>query len=204
MSFFFKPAAADRGYAWGMTTRALAAALVCVACGADMKRTAAPPAPAAAAPAAAAVEPAAGLLPLAWMIGEWRGRGWMQRGPGPRESFDIHEQVRWAAGGALMVVDGLGKDAAGKVVHQAFAVISVDPATGKPTLRAYRAGAGEVTSPVEIGEAAASWGFAPPPGGRVRFSFSQTPAGEWREVGEFSRDGTSYAPFLEMTLVRSP
>ncbi len=147
--------------------------------------------------------PAPGLAPMAWMVGEWHGTGWMQRGPGPRETFHIREQVRWAGGGALLVVDGLGRDESGqRIVHQAFAVVSVDPATGAPSLRAYRAGSGEVVSAVTVGEGSASWGFSPSPGGTVRFTFQQTPAGEWRETGEFSRDGTTYVPFLDMTLTR--
>ena len=46
------------------------------------------------------------------------------------------------------------------------------------------------------------WGFAVPQSGRVRFTITLTPAGEWSEVGEFSSDGTAWSrgpsrPFLE-------
>ena len=39
-----------------------------------------------------------------------------------------------------------------------------------------------------------------PPTGRVRFTIALTPAGEWSEIGEYSRDGTAWAKFFAMTL----
>ena len=44
------------------------------------------------------------------------------------------------------------------------------------------------------------WGFAVPQAGRVRFTITLTQAGEWWEIGEFSRDGATWAKFFEMTL----
>jgi hypothetical protein len=37
-------------------------------------------------------------------------------------------------------------------------------------------------------------------GSSRRFTITLTPAGEWWEIGEFSRDGTTWTKFFEMTL----
>ena len=164
-------------------------------------------APAAAQPthgAAGATPDSVALSPLAFLVGEWEGTGWLQMGP-QRQPARVRETARWAAGGAVLVIDGLGTStepgSEGRPVHQAFAVVSYDRAAGAVRFRAYRAGEEIVDTPT-IEERRLVWRRPAPGGGQVRFTMSLTPAGEWHEVGEFSRDGASWTRFLEMTLRR--
>jgi hypothetical protein len=144
------------------------------------------------------------LRQMGFLIGEWDGDGWIQVGP-ERRTFHEHESVRYAAGGAVVVVDGTGTVTSagpshGTIGHLAFAVLSYDSTTTTFRWRAFRKEGDEIEDQPTISDRKLVWGFAVPQAGRVRFTITLTPAGEWWEIGEFSRDGTTWAKFFEMTL----
>ena len=143
---------------------------------------------------------------LAALVGEWEGSGWVDAGPNGRIPFTVHESARWAAGGTVLVLDGLGlqklEDGSEQAVHQAFAVVSWDAGEGTYRMRAYRAGGGEVTDRPTVGDGHLSWGFHDPRVGQIRFTLS-IDEDAWHEVGERSGDGASWQPFLEMSLRRT-
>ena len=158
--------------------------------------------------AAAATSPfVVAMRRLEFLIGEWEGTGWIRTGPQAQATFAQRERVRYAAGGSVVVVDGLGTSTVrgpteGAIVHQAFAVVSYDT-TGKTyRWRAYRAGDDEILATPEIGDGRLVWGMRAGPTGRIRFTIVLTPAGEWHEVGEINIDGSAWMQFFEMTLRR--
>jgi hypothetical protein len=146
-------------------------------------------------------EARARMAPLGVLVGEWEGSGWYRMGQAEAQEFAQRETVRWAAGAEVLVIDGLGKDGEGNPVHQAFAMVSWDPLAGAHVMHAYSAGGGEVTDTPYVSADSLVWGFAEPRGGRIRFTIH---VGEdaWREVGEYSPDGTTWYRFLEMGLRR--
>jgi hypothetical protein len=147
----------------------------------------------------------ASLQPLAFLIGEWDGTGWIRTGPGEPATFHQHEVVRAAAGGSVLIIDGLGRSTVpgqdGRIVHQAFAVVSYDSAGSRFRWRAYRAGGDELDVVPEVGRDRLTWGF-PSPGGSIRFTIDRTAGGDWHEIGEFVRAGAPDTKFFEMTLQR--
>ena len=169
--------------------------------------TASPPAGSATAPP---TNPAiAAMKRLDFLVGQWEGTGWIQTGR-ERATFRQRETVRYAAGGVVVIVDGLGRSAdparQDQVVHQAFAVVSYDAAQQAFRWRAYRAADGnEITAQPEVSTDKLVWGFElPQPGaGRVRFTITRTPAGDWFEIGEIGRPSGEWMPFFEMTLKRT-
>ena len=172
--------------------------LTLVGCGAA---DAAPPVPS----PAPACAPSAELGAVGALVGEWRGEGWVQMGPGARERFVQTEMVRCAVGGEALLVEGLGRDAARpeRLVHQALAVIAFDRAARATRIRAYSAGRPAVDSDLAPGEGAGElvWGMDVPGGNRVRFRLQVT-GDSWREVGEISIQGGPWRQFLEMNLRR--
>jgi hypothetical protein len=148
---------------------------------------------------------AAEMQRLAFLEGQWEGTGWMVMGPGGRKEFSIRESARWGAGGNVMVLDGLGveklADGSERPVHQAFAVISWDPAASVFRLRAYRAGGGEVEDAPVVSDNGLVWGFREPRGGHIRFTV-RFADDTWHEVGEYSQDGATWQSFLDMRLKR--
>lgn len=143
------------------------------------------------------------LHQLDFLIGEWEGTGWIRLGPGEPHRFQQHETVRQAAGGAVVVIDGLGRSTAigeeNRIVHTAFAVISYDSTTQHFRWRAYRGDGAELDVVPSIGVDRLVWGF-PSNGSQVRFTIERTPTGQWHETGELVRDGAPAVQFFEMTL----
>ena len=143
---------------------------------------------------------------LDWWLGEWSGPASIQMGPGKPQQVLQTERVQSKLGGRVLLVEGLGKrkmddGSAGEVVHDALAVVSYDEKAGKYVFDAWTARDGHVDAWLEVGEKqTATWGFDTPQGGRIRYSIRLTEAGEWNEIGEFSRDGNQWMKFFEMTL----
>lgn len=148
----------------------------------------------------------AALDKLAWIEGEWRGPAWMMIGPSERQTADQWEKIYRAAGGTVLVIQGIGKmtnagPMTGKVAHDALAVIHWDDQRKQYTIRSFVANGFTLETKVEVGDRKIVWGFEHPQAGLTRYTITLTPAGEWREIGEASRDkGATWFQFMEMTL----
>lgn len=158
--------------------------------------------------AAQAPDPAgaqAGIARLDFMVGRWRGPAWQQRGA-ERVQTQMFEVVERKLGGAVLLVEGRGTvpvaGAEDRVVHHALGVVSFDPASGTYTLRSWLATGQSGDFALTLVDGGVQWTRAVP-GGRVRNTARYT-KDEWHEVGEFSRDGTTWMQIMEMRLRREP
>jgi hypothetical protein len=142
-----------------------------------------------------------------FMVGRWSGESSMQRGPGERVTTQMTETVERRLGGVVLLIEGRGVlPAAGgaeaRVTHQALAVLAYDAQADAYTMRSWIASGQWGDFPVTIIEGGLSWSREVP-GGRMRYT-AHIGNGEWHEVGEFSRDGTTWIPILDMRLRREP
>ena len=146
------------------------------------------------------------MKPFLPAVGNWRGEGWMQMGPGEPQRTVSEERVESRLDGLVLVIEGLhhSKNAdgtAGRVVHNALATISADPAGGH-RLETYLADgrAAEARGAWENGKFV--WSPPAPPGRQIRYVVDWTVADRWYEIGEMSTDGTTWTKFLEFDLKR--
>jgi hypothetical protein len=139
---------------------------------------------------------------LAWMIGEWSGEGWMQRGP-ERHEFTQTESIRAALDGLALIVKGEGRSKSDpeRVIHRALGVLAFDEAAGGLRFSTWTGEGRSTVAEVEPTAAGFVWGFSTP-SGRIRYTVVHD-EGTWTEIGEFSRDGESWMKFFEMTLRRA-
>jgi hypothetical protein len=147
----------------------------------------------------------AAMARLSFMEGRWRGEGWMMRGPGDRVSAQMTETVELGVGGVVLVIEGRGTRAGAAggdsvVVHDALGVLAYDAASNGYVMRSWIASGQWGDFPVTLIEGGVSWSREVP-GGRVRYT-AHIGNGEWHEVGEFSRDGTTWMPILDIRLRR--
>jgi hypothetical protein len=148
----------------------------------------------------------AALDKLAWLEGEWRGPATMVIGPGERHSADQWEKIFRAAGGTVLVIQGIGKISEagpmhGNVIHDAFAVIYWDVERRQYTIKTFVANGNSLETKAEVGDGKVVWGFDHPQAGSMRYTITLTPSGDWREIGEMSRDkGATWMQFMEMNL----
>jgi len=142
---------------------------------------------------------------LNFMVGRWRGEAWMLRGAGERVQTTMTEIVEPKLEGTVLQVEGLGVipsegGGAPRPVHHALAVVSFDPRAGGYVMRSYIATGQSGDFALTLIDGGVSW-TREVPGGRIR-NTARFADGLWHEIGEFSRDGTSWTQTMEMRLRR--
>ncbi|MDX2033009.1 MAG: hypothetical protein SF339_20195 [Blastocatellia bacterium] len=139
---------------------------------------------------------------LEFLVGEWKGEGWMELGPGNRKTFVQSESVQRKLGGTLLMIEGVGKSGE-TIVHNALALISFDAKSNGFVMRAYRADGNWIDPQISVAERSLLWGFKDPRFGvEIKYTINVTEAGQWVEIGEMSRDGKAWRQFFEMKLQR--
>ena len=145
---------------------------------------------------------------LDFLVGEWKGEAWIKMGPKTEYAIQT-ERVQKKAGGKALLIEGLGRvklenGAPGDVVHDAMAVVSFDDTSKTYRFDSWVANRPSVPAKLEVtGPNTLVWGFDSPQGGKIRYTIRLTDKGEWNEIGEFSRDGTEWMKFFEMTLTKN-
>ena len=135
---------------------------------------------------------------LDYMVGQWKGTGWMER-QGGRENFTGTETVQAKLGGLGLLIEGNFKNKEGVAVHETLAVLSYDEKVKNYNFRTYLANGAVGDHVLNLMEGGWQWGIQYPQG-QVRFTFKLTAKGDWLEIGEFSPDGKNWRQFLELNL----
>ena len=157
------------------------------------------------APNAVAVEQ---MKKMSFLVGQWKGEGWVQYGPGQRVTVAATETVQSRLGGEVLLIEGLGRNkdnVSGKVEvngHDAIALMFYDVKTGTFRFQAHRAGGTSIDTELKVTPGGFEWGFQDERAGTLRFTMKLTDKGEWFEIGEMSRDGKTWYKFVETKLER--
>lgn len=123
-----------------------------------------------------------------FLVGTWQGMGWIMFGQGKRETFTNTETVQSKINGTVLLVEGVGKNAENKIVHNALATLSFDAEKQIYRWRAFTMNGDSVEAVPQISDKKFVWGF-PLPQGETRFTITLNEKGNWFEIGEFSPDG---------------
>jgi hypothetical protein len=134
-----------------------------------------------------------------FMLGTWKGEGFMQRGP-QKHTFASKETVTREVDGLALVVKGL-HTSEGRVVHDALGVLSAND-DGTYALHTWLANGRGGIYKGEWKDGAFVWGMETPMG-KMRYTIRLDPQGRWHEQGETSRDGAGWTVFFEMTLSKA-
>lgn len=144
---------------------------------------------------------------LNFLVGQWKGEGWVQFGPGQRQTVNATETVQSRLGGEVLLIEGLGKSKGEgnqpeMTGHDAIAFFYYDSKAKVFRFQAHRAGGLAIDSEAKVTDRTFEWGFQDERAGTIRFTMKLTDKDEWFEIGEFSQDGKTWHKFLEMTLQR--
>ncbi len=145
---------------------------------------------------------------IAFLVGEWKGAGWVVEGPGKRSAFQQTEIVqKWANGTALLIQgEGSVPDSATgqlKVVFQAAGLLAYDTRSSSFSML-NASGTGQILShKPEVSANRLVWGFEVPGGMQIRYVITLTSEGRWHEIGEMTRDGERWNQFFFMELERT-
>lgn len=151
-------------------------------------------------------ERTAAMKKIAVMTGDWTGSGWIQFGPRKSE-FSSRESIQTKAGGMALVTEGLHtmklSDGTERVIHDAFGMITPDPAAGDYRFVTQLAtGRGGDYRMKIVGDGQFEWSITGNPQGTMRYTIT-IKDGAWNEVGEISSDGKEWKKFFEMNLKQS-
>jgi hypothetical protein len=142
---------------------------------------------------------------LSFLIGEWKGEGWTEFVPGQRRTSPITENVQPRLGGAILLVEGLGKaKVPGKqeevVTHNAVGIISYDGHAKLYRVRSYLLDGRSVDAEASFTDEGFQWRFQAPGGTSIRYTVKLNDKGEWYERGDMSQDQKTWRQFHGMTL----
>lgn len=138
---------------------------------------------------------------LAFLVGEWSGPAWAMMGPGQRMEMRQTEKVRYALGGQVLLVEGIGQRLVNGVptdtVFHAAATVDWLPDRGY-LMRSYTLGGHFGEFPLELAERGFVW-QAPAPGGKVIYTMRLTDDGTWDERGVYEGNGRTM-PVVQLTV----
>lgn len=139
------------------------------------------------------------MMSLAQLDGTWRGTATMMSPDGQSRELTQTERVGSFLDGSVKVIEGRGYDAEGKIVFNAFAIVSFDPAKKTYNFRSYAHGrSGDfVFNPTTEGF---TWEI---PAGPATMRYTATVKdGTWSEIGERLVPGQPPVRFIELNLKR--
>ena len=144
---------------------------------------------------------------LNFLVGEWKGEGWMEFVPDQRRTFKGTEIVQTKLDGLLLTIEGLHRGQLGGkgeevVVHNAFALVSYDDKAKRYRFQGFTARGNHEDTEGKVTEGQLVWGMKIPQFGDVRYTIKLDDKGRWFEIGEVSQDGKAWRKFFEMTLER--
>lgn len=164
-----------------------------------MDSQAAAPSPAG---SAAAASLSSRMAPLAPLVGEWHGSGWMLMPDGTRQAFESIETVTTRLSGAALLIEGrhFAADSPGRLVHDAIAMVTWDQRAGGYRFRSALASGSSGDFPLQVGAGRFAWQMEIPDG-RIEYVAEFT-SETWIEKGRrIGSDGRS-VDFFEMSLRR--
>lgn len=155
-----------------------------------------------------ATEAVEAMKRIEFLAGRWSGGGWIMLGPGKKQNFSGTETVASKLDGTVLVIEGVHRaeiepGAPEKVIHNALAVVSFDPATKKFRFQSYLADGRNTSADAEAPEKDTFiWSMKDARGGTSRFTIKLDEKGNWVEIGEYSMDGKTWRQFFEMKMQR--
>lgn len=144
------------------------------------------------------------MTKLSVLSGNWEGTSTSITPNGEKGTAMVTERIYFKLDSTLLVLEGLGKDEEGNIVHSAFGVITFDHAQNKYVMKSFLSNGSSTDADFEVLEPNISfqWGFETPQGGTMKYTLN-IENDAWSETGEYSQDGEQWFQFFEMELNRS-
>ncbi len=131
---------------------------------------------------------------LEFLVGNWKGTGWMMDKDGKKREFDQTEKIQFKLDSTAILIEGMGK-VNGKIIHNAMAIISYNKNEGGFSFHSYLQNGSNNKFKAEIKDGKFYW-F---PNENTRFIIWINENNQWYERGEYNQGG-NWVQFFEMTL----
>jgi hypothetical protein len=131
---------------------------------------------------------------LEFMVGKWKGAGWIIGRDQQRSSFEQTEDIQFKLDDTAILIEGLGISN-GRVTHNALAVISFNKLENHYNFQSYMSNGMSGSFKAELIENKLYWY----PVDNIRYIIYINDEGQWYETGEMNRND-QWFQFFEMTL----
>lgn len=131
---------------------------------------------------------------LSFLVGDWKGTGWMMIQDGTRHSFDQYEKIQLKLDGTALLIEGTGY-ADGKLIHDALAIVTYNKETYHFDFSSFLFSGKQGKFKAELIDDKLHWY----PAEFIRYIIYLNEKGQWYETGEMKR-GNDWIQFMEMTL----
>lgn len=143
---------------------------------------------------------------VAYMAGRWSGEATMKRGNTPAIKVLQEENIQFKLDGTVLLIEGTGRstEAGNPVVFNALAIISYNQYTKEFKMKSHVLDGNSTEAYFKVlGENHFEWGFETPQKAKIKYDIVlDQQAKSWVEKGEYSPDGTTWYPFIEMKLTK--
>ncbi|HEX5168988.1 MAG TPA: hypothetical protein VFW11_07425 [Cyclobacteriaceae bacterium] len=139
---------------------------------------------------------------VAYLSGHWKGEAVYQRGAGSPITVMQEEKVEFKLDGTVLLIEGTGRNANEEIVFNALALLNYHPIDKTFKFKSYLK-EGHSTDPyfIILGQNKFEWGFDIHGGGKTKYTITLDPSQQsWNEKGEYSQDGNTWFPFIELKL----
>jgi len=134
------------------------------------------------------------ITTLSFLVGEWKGTGWMYGQDRTRHEFEQTENIQFKLDSTTILIEGLGTSN-GKIIHNALAIISYNKENDAYNFHSYLANGRKGEFKAELKGDKFYWY----PMDNMRYLIEVNDQAQWHETGEYNREGNWYQ-FFEMTL----
>jgi hypothetical protein len=128
---------------------------------------------------------------LDFLVGEWKGEGWMEFAPGQKRTFKGTEIVQSKLDGLLLSVEGLHRGRLGEkedvVVHNAFGLLSYDDKARRYRFQAFTSRGNYEEAQAKVSDGQLVWGMKIPQLARSATQSNWTPRGGGSRSAKFPR-----------------
>ncbi len=150
------------------------------------------------------VNPAEELKKLSFLVGNWKGDGYLISSPTERKTFRMTQTVTAKLRGSLYLVDQSGLETGegaskGNPMMESLGMVSFDVTRGGFNMHLRSQGGQPIEGEAKLEKGNFVWGYGLPDGGFVRFT-STVKENAWHEKGEITQDGKTFFTFMEMNL----
>lgn len=134
------------------------------------------------------------ITKLAFLVGEWEGKGWSMGRDGQKHHFAQTENVSFKLDSTAILIEGRGSTN-GNIIHDALAVISSKKEEENYIFKSWLSNGRGGEFKAEILDSKFYWY----PNENMRYIISLNKKGQWHETGQM-KQGEEWFQFFEMTL----
>jgi hypothetical protein len=143
---------------------------------------------------------------VAYMAGKWSGEASIKQRNGSTMKVLQEENIQFKLDGTVLLIEGTGKstETGNPVVFNALAIVSYNQYTKEFKMKSHVMDGNSTEAYFKIlEENHFEWGFETPQKAKIKYDIVLNPKEKsWVEKGQYSPDGTTWYPTIEMKLTK--